>query len=82
MRLARIYGWGEVLWGYFTAVYTVAVPLIASAHTLKLIWMHIPEWCRFPLFISLWIGYGAVCIYTHELMNRWRRKEKQKHKLM
>ncbi len=78
MRLARIYGWGEVLWGYFTAVYTVAVPLIASAYTLKLIWMCIPEWCRFPLFISLWIGYGAVCIYTHELMEKRRVKNRNK----
>ena len=74
MRLVRIYGLGEVLWGYFTAVYTVVVPLIASAYTLKLIWMYIPEWSRFPLLIALWIGYGAVCIYTHELMDRWRRK--------
>jgi hypothetical protein len=72
MHLARICGWGEVLWGYFTAVYIFVVSLVAAAYTLRLIWMHIPEWCRFPLLIILWIGYGAVCIYTHELVNRWR----------
>ena len=78
-RLARIYGWREVLWGYFTVIYTLIVPLIIAAYTLKLIWMYIPEWGRFPLFISLWAGYGAACMYTHELMEEARQKRRRKH---
>ena len=79
MRLARIYGWREVLWGYFTVIYTLIVPLLASIFTLRAIWMYIPEWGRFPLFISLWTGYGAVCIYTYELMEGARQKQNRKH---
>ena len=81
MHLARIYGWRKVLWGYLTAVYTFAAPLIASAYTLKLIWMYIPAWSRFPLLIILWIIYGVICIYIYELAERVKQKRSRRSDL-